>query len=121
MLELSCNVCHLCYLFSVDEDIESQAGEHSIFELGVIVHDDCDYSDIREESSGSAHHVFPVQPQLSWSIETSVVHAVVVTFGQELDASVFFLVQLQHSAKHYSKLIIKLGQTAELLEVATNQ
>lgn len=39
--------------------------------------------------SGSSHHVFFLQPVLSLLVEPSVIHCIVVPFGQELNVSIF--------------------------------
>ena len=79
------------------QHIKSQAGQHGVLELGVVVHDDCDNSHVGQEPASSAHHVLPVQPELAGGVEAPVVHTVVVPLGQELDAAVLLLVELQHS------------------------
>lgn len=84
----------------VYKHVETQACQHSVFELWIFVHDDGNDADVRQESSGPTHHVFPAQPVLSGRVQTPVVHAVVVTLCEELDAAVFLLVELQHPM-HY--------------------
>ena len=41
----------------VDEDVEAEAGQDRVLELGVVVHDDRHDADIGEEAAGTADHV----------------------------------------------------------------
>ena len=41
----------------MDEDVESEAGQDSVLELGVVVHDDRHDTDVGEEAAGTADHV----------------------------------------------------------------
>ena len=79
------------------EHVEAEAGEDGVLELGVLVHDDGDDADVGQEAPRPPHHVLARQPVLPGRVEAPVVHRVVVALGQELDAAVLLLVQLQHA------------------------
>ena len=82
----------------MNQDIEAKTGEDCVFELWIIVHDDCDYSNIWKKTSSSAYDILPVKPELSWSVETSIIHAVVVP--GVLITSLFALVLRRALATH---------------------
>ena len=51
-------------LFPVYEDVEPEAGEDRVLELGVLVHDDGDDADVGQEAPRPPHHVLAGQPVL---------------------------------------------------------
>ena len=51
-------------LFPVYEDVEAEAGEDGVLELGVLVHDDGDDAHVGQEATRPTHHVLAGQPVL---------------------------------------------------------
>ena len=88
----------------MDQDVEAEAGQDGVLELWILIHDDGDDADVGQESPGPAHHVLPLQPVLSGRVQASVVDGVVVALGQELDAAVLLLVQLEHPVHEQDKI-----------------
>ena len=56
-----------------------------LLKLRIVVHDDGDDADIWQETPGPSHNVPSLQPQLARCVQATVVNAVVVSFGQELE------------------------------------
>ena len=81
----------------MDEDVEAEASEDGVLELGVLVHDDGHDADVGEEAPRPPHHVLLGEPVLAGRVQSAVVHGVVVALREELDGAVLLLVQLQHS------------------------
>ena len=101
------------------EDVDAQAEEDDALELGVLVHDDGDDSDVGEEASGAAHDVFAAQPELAGRVQAPVVHAIVVALGQELDGAVLLFVELQHSVDDGDVASLHLTETEILNKFTT--
>ena len=53
--------------------------------------------------SRSPNNVLLVQPQLSWGIQTTIIHRVVVSLGQELDRAVF---SARHRQQWFRKVCV---------------
>ena len=51
-------------LFPVYEDVEPEAGEDRVLELGILVHDDGDDAHVGQEATRPTHHVLAGQPVL---------------------------------------------------------
>jgi hypothetical protein len=43
----------------MNEDVEAEASQDGVFELGVLVHDDGHDADVREEPAGTSNDIFP--------------------------------------------------------------
>jgi len=84
-------------LFSVNENEEAEAGQDSVFEFGIIVHQNSHDAHVRDETTRTPDHVLLGQPKLTRRVQSTIVDGVVVSLGQELERTVFFLVDLDDS------------------------
>ncbi len=46
----------------------------------IVIEHDGDHAQVAQRASGSSKDVFTLQPQLTWSIQATIVHAVVIAF-----------------------------------------
>lgn len=61
---------------------EKESGENSNLEIRVVIHQDGHYSHVRDMSVCSSNNVPVLKPHLSFVVKASIMHVVVVSFGE---------------------------------------
>lgn len=78
---LHLRILHILYMYSIiaGQHHQTQGSYQQVLEEGVVVQDDRDHADVRQEANSPTHYVLLIEPPLATIVENSVITSVVIT------------------------------------------
>jgi len=71
--------------------------DQDVLQNWVVIQRDRDHANIPQRPDGLAQNILPLQPELAWCVQSTIVYSVVVTLCQQLHVTIRIFVHLQYA------------------------